>query len=166
MKIHVKKITDELLLKEACEFTILKEISSTQTIESQLKYMHSPIRTQTYIIRMYDIPSFAAQHIRTHHEGVLGHFITSRRDDRGGEKEETRSEPVNHMFIANLEALINIANARLCVSDVHDETRKVVKELVNILRKKEIYLYDYLVPMCDNFKRCLSMKPCGRWSDE
>lgn len=72
---------------------------------------------------------------------------------------------MNHMFICNLEALINIANARLCVTDVHNETRKVVKELVNVLRKKEINLYDYLIPRCDNYGSCMSRKPCGRWSD-
>lgn len=75
MNIEVEKITDELLLKEACEFTIIKDIASSQSIESQLKYMHSPIRSQVYIIRMYDIPSFVAHHIRAHKEswGIGSH---------------------------------------------------------------------------------------------
>jgi len=121
----ITKLTDETLLKEACEFTMIKNVKSSQTFKEQLLRNHSPIRTQIYDVKMYGIPAFVAHHIRTHNVGVMGHWITSRRDDRGGEASEKRDELVDHMFIVNAEGLINIAKQRLCIKSVHQETRHV-----------------------------------------
>jgi len=163
IKVEILKLTDESLLKEACEFTMLKEIKSRQTFSNMLNIQHSPIRTQIYIVKMYNIPAFVAHHFRTHTVGIMGHWITSRRDDRGGEAAETRSEPVNHMFIANAEALINMARQRLCIIDVHPKTREVMVEIVHQISLKEQFLANHMISECDYAKKCISMKPCGKY---
>ena len=163
MKINIKKLTDESLLREACEFTMMKDVRSKQTFKNMLTFQHSPIRTQIYVVKMYDIPAFVAHHLRTHNVGVMGHWITSRRDDRGGEASETRSEPVNHMFIANAEALINMARQRLCSSDPHRETKKVIDNIKFSMTLEDPYLANHMESECDYASKCISMNPCGRY---
>jgi len=163
MQIVVEKITEESLLREVCEFTMLGNKTSKMTFENMLKLNHSPIRTQIYVVKMYDIPAFVAHHIRTHNVGIMGHWITSRRDDRGGEAEERRSEPVDHMFIANAEALINMAHQRLCPMQVHKDTLNVVQKLMREVHQIEPVLKDYLVPGCVYRNGiCNQLKSCGK----
>jgi len=164
IKIKITKLTDEALLKEACEFTMIKNVKSSQTFKEQLLRNHSPIRTQIYDVKMYGIPAFVAHHIRTHNVGIMGHWITSRRDDRGGEADETRSELVDHMFIVNAEGLINIAKQRLCVKSVHPETMGVVAEIKNVVAEVEPVLHRWLAPLCDHESFCRCKISCGRHS--
>jgi len=163
VRCEVEKLTNESLLREACEFTMLRG-TSNQTFEKMLELEHSPIRTQIYIVRLYDIPAFTAHHLRTHTIGVLGHFITSRRNDRGGEKNELRSEPVDHLFICNAEALINIAHARLCPVEVHEDTVAVVKMIIVEIEEP---LKKHLIPNCEyRGNRCNKKKSCGRYEND
>ena len=162
MHITIDKITDESLMREACEFTMLKDIKSQQTLESMYKAKHSPIRTQIFIIRMKGIPAFVAHHLRTHYVGVMGHWITSRRDDRGGEAKETRSELVDHILICNAETLMNMAAVRLCRSS-HIKTYQVMHGIKGKIKDIDPDLYRHLLPKCDILAAgCTEPKSCGR----
>ena len=109
--------------------------------------MHSPIRSQLFKVKLMNIPAFVAHHLRTHYAGVMNHFITSRRDDRGGEANETRSEPVDMLFDCNAETLISICRKRLCKAS-HAETVKVIRELKAQIEYVDPDLFNFLVPEC------------------
>ena len=86
-RIEVDKITDENLLHIANEFTSGKE--SKQTLKSAYRFRHSTIRTQIFIVKLYDIPQYVAYHLRTHFTlypmapQEYG-WMKSKRVDRGG----------------------------------------------------------------------------------
>jgi len=161
MKVVIEKLTGVDLMREACEFTMLKG-KSKQTLKSMYKMKHSPQRTQIFIVKMYDIPAFVAHHFRTHNVGFMGHFITSRRDDRGGEAEETRSEPVNHMFICNAESLMDMSHDRMCHGAVHIRTWEVMNEIKKQIETVDPDLYPHLKPKCMVYRDgCTERNSCG-----
>lgn len=63
-RIEVEKMTDERLLHIANGFTSGKE--SKQSLKSAYRFGHSTIRTQIFLVRLYDIPQYVAYHFRTH----------------------------------------------------------------------------------------------------
>ena len=79
--ISVRKLTDEDLMREACEMTFLGE--SHQKLLSIYKSEHSPVRTQLFWITAKNIPLFVATHLLRHHVGSVPFQLTCR-DDRPG----------------------------------------------------------------------------------
>lgn len=86
-RIEVEKMTDERLLHIANGFTSGKE--SKQSLKSVYRFGHSTIRTQIFLVRLYDIPQYVAYHFRTHFSlypmapEEYG-WMKSKRVDRGG----------------------------------------------------------------------------------
>ena len=122
MQITVTKITDKALLDLACSYTVNKDVH-VKDLKAFYMSEHSPIRTQLFLIEMKDIPTFVSVHLVRHTVGVI-HFVKSNRDDRNGEPNANRDTPVNHMMIANAQAIINMARKRLC-SKSHIDTQEV-----------------------------------------
>lgn len=80
--ISVRKLTDEELMREACECTILGK--SHQSLLSIYKSEHSPARTQLFWAKFVNIPLFVSTHLLRHHVGSVPFQLTCRDDREGG----------------------------------------------------------------------------------
>jgi hypothetical protein len=158
MEISIKKYTDEALMRRACEMTMHGE-TSNMTLEKIYKCEHSPIRTQMFWIEMLGIPSFASTHFVRHKIGVE-HFVSTNREDRGGNGEANRWTPVNHGMLINAQALINMARKRLCYK-AHHEVRKIMEEIFKSMCLLDVDLANHMVPECEYRNGCHELRPCG-----
>lgn len=80
--VSVRKLTDEALMREACECTFLGK--SHQSLLSIYKSEHSPARTQMFWVKLDHIPLFVATHLIRHHVGSVPFQLTCRDDREGG----------------------------------------------------------------------------------
>lgn len=80
--ISVQKLTDEELMRKACEMTFLG--TSNQSLLSMYKSEHSPTRTQIFWIECKNIPLFVSTHLLRHHVGSVPYQLTCRNDRKGG----------------------------------------------------------------------------------
>ena len=161
MKATVKKITDETILKKACEMT-MKGTKSHITTDKIYCCEHSPIRTQLFWIELYEIPTFVSVHLVRHKVGVE-HYVMSNRDDRGGEVNVSRSSPINHAILVNAQSLINIFRKRLC-NKSHKETIELMHLIKDQVELVDPVLVKYLVPECEyRGGLCHENKSCGRY---
>lgn len=80
--VSVRKVTDESLMREACEMTFLGQ--SKQSLLSMYKSEHSPARTQLFWIKAEGIPLFISTHLLRHHVGSIPFQLTCRDDRPGG----------------------------------------------------------------------------------
>lgn len=96
----VRKLTDEELMKDACEMTFAG--TSNQSLLSIYKSEHSPVRTQLFWIKLKGIPLYVSTHLLRHHVGSQPFQLTCRDDRNGG----------NPGFIKKIDAINeNLANA-------------------------------------------------------
>jgi len=107
---------------------------------------HSPIRQEEYCVELKNIPSFVSVHLVRHKIGVE-HYVLSNRDDRHGDPDADRFSPINHTMFINAEALITLANKRLC-NKAHKETKYIVGMIKNEINKKNHDLALCMVPNC------------------
>ena len=162
MEVIVKKLTDESLMRRACEMTMHGK-ESKMTLKDMYFCEHSPMRTQLFWIEMLGIPSFVSVHFRTHGTGIE-HFVTSNREDRGGDEKVDRWTPVNHGMLINAQALVNLARKRLC-RKAHAETQVVMHLLCARLYEIDSDLAIHLYPECVYRGGCFELKTCG-WYDK
>jgi hypothetical protein len=80
--VSVRKLTDETLMREACEMTFNGK--SHQSLTSIYKSEHSPVRTQLFWIKLENIPLFISTHLIRHHVGSIPFQLTCRDDRTGG----------------------------------------------------------------------------------
>lgn len=80
--VSVRKLTDDELMREACECTFIGK--SHQSLLSIYKSEHSPARTQIFWIKLTSIPLFIATHLIRHHVGTVPFQLTCREDREGG----------------------------------------------------------------------------------
>ena len=120
---------------------------------------HSPIRTQLFLIEMKNIQTFVSVHFVRHNVGVI-HFVKSNRIDRGGNDTVDRMSPVNHMMIANAQAVINMARKRLC-SKASIETQEVMSIIANKIFDVDPELAHCLMPECEYRGGCTELNSCG-----
>ena len=163
MRCEIMKLTNESLMRTACQFTSGKE--SKITLEKIYECEHSPIRTQLFWIELYDIPSFVSVHFARHNIGVT-HFVKTNRDDITGQLDSdiNRLTPVNHAMLINAQALINMARKRLC-HKAHEKTWDVMTEIRNKMLDVDVDLYMKLVPDCVYRGKCHELKPCGVYDE-
>lgn len=156
MQISVEPVTSVLDARTACAFTIDKE--SKITLDALARCEHSPLRTQIFWVKMYDIPTFVSVHLVRHKHGVE-HFVKSNRTDRGGTGKEDRYTPVNHAMFLNAQALINMSRKRLC-RKASPETQAVMWA---IQRACPDWLSRYMVAECEyRGGVCHELRSCGR----
>ena len=113
MTVTARKLTDDSVLRSACESTLPPGKVSRIRVDQLLLAEHSPIRTMLYWVDLIGVPTFVSVHLVRHKIGVE-HFVKSNRDDRGGDTEVNRLTPVNHGMMINAQALLNISRKRLC----------------------------------------------------
>lgn len=189
MRIEIEKITSERIMREACEMTFLGK--SKMTLKKMAMCEHSPLRTQMYWIRLYDIPLFCSTQLLRHHVGSQPFQLTCRTDRKGGNNHfqerinqamdmiadnkldlaltelawlhdnADRYTKVNLGLCLNAQALINMSKDRLC-HDASAETRAIFKALKDKLMEAEPDLVPFLVPKCVyRGGICNSLSPCG-----
>jgi hypothetical protein len=159
MTVEITKLTTATIMQEACAVTMGKP-HSTVSLFDMYNCEHSPIRTQLFWVKLYDIPAFVSTHLVRHKVGVE-HFVKSLRDDRCGEGNETRNSPVNHFMLINAQALINMARKRLCYK-AHNATREVMCSIVTAIEQVDKALAANLVPECKYRNGCHELTPCRR----
>lgn len=189
MEVKIEKVTDERLMREACEMTFLGK--SKMTLKKMYVCEHSPCRTQVFWIRLYDIPLFCSTQLLRHHVGSQPFQLTCRKDRNGGnnhfqekigqvidlinhghntdaiailnwlEDNADRYTKVNLGLFLNAQSLIDMAKERLC-SDASAETREIFKAIKEEITKVDPELAAFLVPRCIyRGGICNSLKTCG-----
>ena len=141
------KITDFnvnwMKIKSACMTTISKQAGKEPSVEWKKKLLicrHSPIRRGSVSWKWENIPYAISTHFARHHEGCEK-FIGTERTDRTGVDRETRSQ-MNYVPMemdANLQALMNISEKRLCTC-ADPTTKKYWEAVIEAIRE-----YDELV---------------------
>ena len=101
-RIEVAKLTDERLLHIANGFTSGKE--SKQSLKSAYRFGHSTIRTQIFLVKLYDIPQYVGYHFRTHFSlypmapEEYGWMRSKRIDKGGGDFREVCAELAENLY--------------------------------------------------------------------
>lgn len=161
---------DWIMAKRCALVTVGKDSETPPTEEwkrKSLEARHSYIRELPFMFRITGIPYWVAMHLVRHHVGCQPYIKTQRNDrqndyDRG---EAPQNAPVDMMWSMNAEALMTVANKRLC-KQASKETRKVVAQMCKEVICDCPEFSDFLVPMCEYHGGvCHEMKPCGRYNN-
>ena len=149
MKITIEDLTDERIMRRACDMTRKPGVKpSTISRAKLLRCEHSPVRLICFWIELIGIPSFVSTHLVRHKIGVE-HFVESNRDDRGGAGDGAvnRLTPVNHGMHANAQAMISMSRKRLCYAS-HSKTVAVWSRLRKSMRAVCPNTAEAMVPEC------------------
>jgi len=153
MQVTIKKHTD-IEEARAC-------IDSKSTLHEIYRWEHSITRSQIFSVQLIDVYSFVSVHLCRHVTTVP--FVRSKRIDRDGNGSEDRYTLVNHRFITNAEALLNMARRRLCYQ-ASTETRAAMFKIKDAVYSVDPDLAYYMVPNCVyRGGYCPEPKPCGNY---
>lgn len=152
----------QLALQTVGKFTAPKA-PDVEWKHKMLECRHSPIRTLWFTIRL-DIPYYVSVHLSRHKFGVE-HYVQSQRNDRQSEYDRNlapQGTMVSHVLDINAEALMHLAEKRLCgMADA--TTRYVVQKLCRAVIQYNPEFEPFLVPQCERMLHCPEMRPCGYW---
>lgn len=158
---------DVTWMKECTLGTMGKEATAPPTSEFVRRLLvarHSPIRELVFSYVIRDVPYWVSVHLVRHHVGFQA-YVQSQRNDRQTDYDRTKAPqdtPVTMRVTLNAEALLTLANKRLCAKAA-PETREVVQRMCNLAETVLPELKGLLVPMCSYHGGvCHEMKPCGR----
>lgn len=158
MRVEVEKITDVSLAREFCEFSMKHEKKSNISLEKLYTSKDSPLRTQLFIVRMYDIPYEVAVHLRTH--AAVGQVWCT--GSGRGDRDNPRGNMTDMVGLLNAQHLIEMAHLRLCFNALASTT-SVMMDIKEGVRLVDEELYEHLVPQCVYLKRCDMLNSCGWW---
>lgn len=159
---------DLMWMKECTVGTMLgKEARTPPTSEFLRKLLvarHSPIRELEFRYVIRDIPYWVSVHLVRHHVGFQP-YVSSQRNDRQEQYDRNAARqdaPVTMRITINAEALLNLANKRLCMK-ASPETREVVQRMCALAEKVMPELKGLLVPMCEYHGGvCDEIQSCGK----
>lgn len=158
---------DLMWMKECTLGTVGKDAKTPPTPEFVRRLLvarHSPIRELTFSYVIRDIPYWVSVHLVRHHVGFQP-YVQSQRNDRQSEYDRTKAPqdaPVTMRITLNAEALLNLANKRLCAK-ASPETREVVQRMCALAEKVLPELRGLLVPACEYHGGvCYEMQSCGK----
>jgi len=160
VRIIVYKLTDVNLMRKACSFTMNHRADSNVSLRDMYNCRHSPMRTQLFVVLMYEIPTSASVHLVRHSAVGQQHYVGSNRPDRGSKVKADRDTPVDHMMILNAQHLEEMSWDRLC-GKAERATKEVMLEIKYAVGLVDEDLADKMVPRCKFLGRCLENKPCG-----
>lgn len=170
VSVELLKYPDEEVWKEIKQralVTIGKKAVTPPSLEwkkSILRARHSPIRWGMVSFRITNLPYWVHAELARHHEGCEK-YVKSQRNDRQDDYDRNAARqdaPVNMIYDFNLEAIMTLANKRLC-GQATPEARKVVSMMCVALLEKCPEFSGLLVPYCMYWGRCNEMHPCGRF---
>lgn len=129
-----------------------------------LRCRHSPIRYLQFSFMIKDIPYWLHTELVRHHIGMTP-YVRSQRDDRADNDVPRSEKPqgalVNMIVDMNAEALMSIANRRMCGCATRE-----MQELMQMIKaevvKNNPEFGPFLVPACMYTGRCNEFMPCGK----
>ncbi len=160
------KEQDWLFVKKCAFATIGKDTDVPPSLawkRAMLTARHSPIRELNFAFELINVPYWVSVHLCRHHVGCQP-YVQSQRNDRQSRYDRNsapQSAPVNMIWTMNAEALMTIANKRLCYS-ASTETRNVVHQMCRLVTTQCPEFADELVPACEYNGVCHEMNCCGR----
>lgn len=146
-------------IKSGCMTTISKEAGdkepSTEWKRKLLICRHSPIRRGVISWKWEEIPYAISTHYARHHEGCEK-FIGTSREDRTKVDRTTRSQMdyVPMEMDANIQALINISEKRLC-NCADPTTIKYWEAVLEAIKEYDEDIYWACVPQCIRCGGCV-----------
>ena len=158
---------DWLAVKNRALVTVGKHSDKPPTSEWKHKILearHSPIRRLHFSFYISDLPYWVSTELSRHHEGCQP-YIKSQRNDRQSEYDRNTARqdaPVDMIWDLNAEALMTIANKRLCLKAT-PEAREVVADMCELAEEACPELHGLLVRACEFYGGCHEMNPydCG-----
>lgn len=146
-------------IKSACMTTISKQAGKEPGQEWKRKLLicrHSPIRRSLISWKWEQIPYAISTHFARHHEGCEKFVGTSRADrtEIKDRSQRTQMDCVPMEMDANIQALINMAERRLCMC-ADPTTREYMEALVEEIRKYDPDIAWALVPQCVRCGGCV-----------
>ena len=170
MGIELKRYPDPddlMWMKECTLGTMGKDAHTPPTPEFIRKLLiarHSPIRELQFSFVLRDIPYWVSMHLVRHHVGFQP-YVQSQRNDRQSQYDRTKApqdSPVTMRWTMNAEALLTLANKRLCMK-ASPETRKVVQRMCDLVEIVMPEFHGLFCPMCEyHGGRCDEVQPCGK----
>lgn len=160
MKTTIKNFdVNWLNIKNACRQTISmcdSEIEPTSEWKRKLLICrHSPIRIGSVLWKSEDVPFYVMGHIVRHNVGCTP-FVSTSREDRTGipRNERKQTDFVDMQMIANIEALINISERRLCTC-ADPTTRKYWEAVLEAIKEYDEDVYWACAPQCIRCGACV-----------
>ena len=160
MKTTIKNFNVNWLnIKNACRQTISmcdSEIEPTSEWKRKLLICrHSPIRIGSVLWKSEDVPFYVMGHIVRHNVGCTP-FVSTSREDRTGipRNERKQTDFVDMQMTANIEALINISERRLCTC-ADPTTRKYWEAVLEAIKEYDEDVYWACVPQCIRCGACV-----------
>lgn len=154
-------------IKRACLRTIGQEGGKKEPPVTWKKKIlicrHSPIRKGWITWKWPNIPYAISTHFARHHEGTEKYISTSRADRTEIKDRSQRSQmdSVSMEMDANIEALLNISERRLCTC-ADPTTRDYWEDLLKVLQTYDENIYWACVPQCVRCGGCVEpFSKCG-----
>lgn len=163
----MEKIKTELLeynvnwnsIKRACMRTIGKEAGDKEPPKSWKRKLlicrHSPLRKGSITWKWPEIPYAISTHFVRHHQGCEK-FVQTERADRTGvdRRERSQMDPVSMEMDANIEALLNISERRLCLC-ADPTTKAYWEDLRHVVETYDDDIAWAMVPQCVRCGSCV-----------
>ena len=160
MKTTIKNFNVNWLnIKNACRQTISmcdSEIEPTSEWKRKLLICrHSPLRIGSVLWKSEDVPFYVMGHIVRHNVGCTP-FVSTSREDRTGipRNERKQTDFVDMQMTANIEALINISERRLCTC-ADSTTRKYWESVLEAIKEYDEDVYWACTPQCIRCGACV-----------
>lgn len=160
MKTTIKNFNVNWLdIKNACRQTVSMGDSELEpTSEWKRKLLicrHSPLRIGSVLWKSEDVPFYVMGHIVRHNVGCTP-FVSTSREDRTGIPRNDRKQTdfVDMQMTANIEALINISERRLCTC-ADPTTRKYWEAVLEAIKEYDEDVYFACVPQCVRCGACV-----------
>ena len=165
MKLEAK-ITDFNIdwkkIKSGCMTTISKQAGdkepSSEWKRKLLICQHSPIRRGEVSWKWEEIPYAISTHFARHHEGCEKFIGTSRADrtEIKDRSQRTQMDCVPMEMDANIQALLNISERRLCTC-ADPLTTKYWNEVLEVIKEYDEDIYWACVPQCVRCGGCIEL---------
>ena len=160
MKITIKNFNVNWLdIKNACRQTVSMGDSKLEpTSEWKRKLLicrHSPIRIGSVLWKSEGVPFYVMGHIVRHNVGCTP-FVSTSREDRTGvpRNERKQTDFVDMQMTANIEALINISERRLCTC-ADPTTRKYWEAVLEAIKEYDEDIFWACTPQCIRCGACV-----------
>ncbi len=155
---------DWMMVKRCALVTIGKQPVTEPDMDwkkRMLEARHSPIRELKFVFYLHNVPSWVATHLCRHVHTQP--YVKSQRNDRQDEYDRNAARqdaPVDMIWSMDAEALMIVANKRLCKLAA-EETRNVVKAMCDAVLEVCPEFEGNLVKMCRyHGGECHEMYPC------
>ncbi len=149
-------------IKSACMTTISKQAGdkepSSEWKRKLLICQHSPIRRGNVSWKWEEIPYAISTHFARHHEGCEKFIGTSRADrtEIKDRSQRTQMDCVPMEMDANIQALLNISERRLCTC-ADPLTIKYWNEVLEVIKEYDEDIYWACVPQCVRCGGCIEL---------